>query len=36
MMGEFELAGRDHRVAPLGDDWIECDWYALVRRLLRD
>lgn len=36
MMGEFELAGWDHhRVAPLGDDWIERDWYALVRRLLR-
>jgi FixJ family two-component response regulator len=37
MMGEFELAGWDHhRVAPLGDDWIECDWHALVRRLIRN
>jgi hypothetical protein len=36
MAGELELAGwRSHRVAPLGDDWIECDWRRAVRRLLR-
>jgi hypothetical protein len=36
MMGEFELAGwKHHRVAPLGDDWIERDWRRLVRRILK-
>lgn len=36
MAGEFELAGwRHHRVPPLGDDWIDVDWFRLVRRLLR-
>jgi hypothetical protein len=36
MEGEFELGGWEfHRVAPLGDDWIERDWRRLVRRLLR-
>ncbi len=36
MMGEFELGGWEHhRVAPLGDDWIERDWRRLIRRLLR-
>src|SRR5262245_25111414 len=36
MMGEFDLGGWEyHRVAPLGDDWIENDWRRLVRRLLR-
>lgn len=36
MMGEFELAGWEHhRVPPLGDDWIEADWFRLARRLLR-
>jgi hypothetical protein len=36
MMGEFELAGwKHHRVAPLGDDWIEQDWSRLVRRILK-
>jgi hypothetical protein len=36
MMGEFELGGwRYHRVAPLGEDWIERDWHRLVRRLLK-
>lgn len=37
MMGAFELAGWEHhRVAPIGDDWIENDWFALVKRLLRN
>lgn len=36
MMGEFELGGWEyHRIAPLGDDWIENDWRRLVRRLLK-
>lgn len=36
MMGEFELAGwTARRVYPLGDDWVEVDWYRVVRRLLR-
>jgi hypothetical protein len=36
MEGEFELAGwRFRRVMPLGDDWIEVDWYRGVRALLR-
>jgi hypothetical protein len=36
MMGEFELGGwKRHRVAPIGDDWIERDWYRLVRRILK-
>ena len=36
MMGELELGGWEHhRVYPLGDDWIEVDWYRVVRRLLR-
>jgi CheY-like chemotaxis protein len=36
MEGELDLAGwTHHRVAPLGDDWIEADWFAVVRRLLR-
>jgi CheY-like chemotaxis protein len=36
MAGEFELAGwRHHRVMPLGDDWIEVDWFRAVRRALR-
>jgi hypothetical protein len=36
MCGEFELGGwRYHRVAPLGDDWIENDWRRVIRRLLR-
>src|SRR5438067_1145779 len=36
MAGEFELGGwKSHRVAPLGEDWIERDWRRLVRRLLR-
>jgi hypothetical protein len=36
MMGELELGGwTRRRVLPLGDDWIEVDWYRVVRRLLR-
>jgi hypothetical protein len=36
MMGEFDLGGWEyHRIAPIGDDWIENDWRRLVRRLLR-
>jgi hypothetical protein len=36
MEGEFELGGwQHHRIAPLGDDWIEQDWRRLVRRLLK-
>jgi hypothetical protein len=36
MEGELELAGWTfHRTAPLGDDWIEVDWFAVVRRTLR-
>lgn len=36
MEGEFDLGGWEyHRVPPLGDDWIERDWFRLVRRLLR-
>jgi hypothetical protein len=36
MEGEFDLGGwKYHRIAPLGDDWIEQDWRRLVRRLLK-
>jgi hypothetical protein len=36
MAGEMELAGWVyHRVAPLGDDWIEEHWRHVARRLLR-
>ena len=36
MMGEFHLGGWEyHRVAALGDDWIEEHWRRVVRRLLR-
>ncbi len=35
MIGEFELGGwRHHRVAPIGEDWIEAYWGSVVRRLL--
>jgi hypothetical protein len=35
MAGEFDLAGWSHwRVAPLGDDWIESDWRAVVEQIL--
>jgi hypothetical protein len=34
MEGEFELARwACRRVMPLGDDWIEVDWYRVVRAL---
>ena len=36
MEGELELAEWTyHRVAPLGDDWIEADWHRVVKRALR-
>jgi hypothetical protein len=36
MEGELELAGwRSRRVAPIGDDWIEVDWYLAAKKLLR-
>jgi len=36
MEGEFDLGGwKFHRIAPLGDNWIEQDWGRLVRRLLK-
>jgi hypothetical protein len=36
MIGEFELGGWEYRrVAPLGDDWIESFWRAVVIELLR-
>jgi hypothetical protein len=36
MCGEFELSGwKHHRVAPIGDDWIEQHWSRVVRRLLK-
>jgi hypothetical protein len=36
MIGEFDLGGwKYHRIAPIGDDWIERDWFRLVRRLLK-
>ena len=36
MIGEFELGGWKYkRVAPIGDDWIELYWRAVVRKLLK-
>lgn len=36
MVGELEFAGwKLRRVMPLGDDWIEVDWYRAVKRLLK-
>lgn len=36
MIGEFELGGwESKRVAPIGEDWIEAYWSAVVRRILR-
>jgi hypothetical protein len=36
MEGELELAGwRCRRVAPIGDDWIEVDWYLAAKKLTR-
>lgn len=35
MIGEFELGGWDfRRVAPIGEDWIEAYWLAVVEELL--
>jgi hypothetical protein len=35
MIGEFELGGWNYRrVAPIGDDWIESYWRAVVAELL--
>lgn len=37
MAGEFELAGwKFHRVAPIGDDWIEEYWSKVVYELLKN
>lgn len=36
MEGELQLAGWDYcRILPIGDDWIEVDWYRAAKRLLR-
>lgn len=36
MEGELDLAGwRYARVLPFGDDWIEAEWYQVVRRFLK-
>jgi len=36
MEGELQLAGwRYRRILPVGDDWIEVDWYRAVKQLLR-
>jgi hypothetical protein len=36
MIGELELGGWTfRRVSPIGDDWIEVDWFAVARRALR-
>lgn len=36
MEGELQLAGWDYRrILPIGDDWIEVDWYRAARRFLR-
>lgn len=36
MEGELQLAGwRYRRILPLGDDWVEVDWYRAARRLLK-
>ena len=36
MEGELALAGWTyHRVPPIGDDWIEADWYRVVKRALK-
>jgi CheY-like chemotaxis protein len=36
MEGELQLAGWDYRrILPVGDDWIEVDWYRAVRQLRR-
>lgn len=36
MEGELQFAGWDYRrILPIGDDWIEVDWYRAVKQLLR-
>jgi CheY-like chemotaxis protein len=36
MEGELQLAGWTYRrILPIGDDWIEVDWFRAARRLLR-
>jgi hypothetical protein len=36
MMGELELAGWTyHRIPPIGDDWIEVDWFRAVKKVLK-
>jgi len=36
MEGELQLARWTyHRILPIGDDWIEVDWYRAAKRLLR-
>jgi hypothetical protein len=35
MEGELDLAGWTYRrILPVGDDWVEVDWYRTARRLL--
>jgi hypothetical protein len=36
MEGDLDLAGWTyHRIAPIGDDWIEVDWFRVARRALK-
>lgn len=36
MEGELQLGGWTYRrILPIGDDWIEVDWYRAARQLLR-
>ncbi len=36
MEGELQLAGwKYRRILPIGDDWVEVDWYQAVKHLLR-
>ncbi len=36
MEGELQLAGWTYRrILPIGDDWIEVDWFRAAKRLLR-
>jgi hypothetical protein len=36
MEGELQLAGWEYRlILPIGDDWVEVDWYRAAKRLLR-
>ncbi len=37
MQGDLELAGWSvRRVGPIGGDWVEADWIAVVQELLQD